>query len=60
MEGSCCSSFHSIRLEEGLFGIRVRLPSPPVDIEAVESFGTIFNYDGVSCIGISTVDRVAS
>jgi hypothetical protein len=59
VEGSCCSSLHSIGLE-GLFGIRVRLPSPPANIEVVESFDTIFNYDRVSCICISSVDRVVS
>jgi hypothetical protein len=60
VEGSFCSSFHSIGLEEGLFDMRVRLPSPPMNIEAIESFDTIFNYDGVSCIGISSADRAAS
>jgi hypothetical protein len=60
VEGSCCSSFHSIGLEEGFFGMRVRLPSPPANVEAVESFDTIFNYDEVLCIDISSADKFAS
>jgi hypothetical protein len=60
VEGSCYSSLHSIGLEEGLFGMRVRLPSPPMNVEAVESFDTIFNYDGVLCIDFISADRVAS